>query len=580
MGAALLNRIRRLVRPPILADEHQNRLAGLIYYFLLALMVGTSLNLLAVVAGGVHTDRTVFPILVFLLSLPSFAALRRGYVRAIGLLLTCEVWLLATSAAVTGSGIFAYSLSLYAVAIVLGAVILGERPAIAVTALSILATIILALMQGWGVFPGKTILTPSNVATIYVGLYLGVFTILYLTARSIRNTLARVQRSEQALGERNRELELEIAKREYAFNTLHTSEEKYRLLFDVSLLATVIYDPGGEILMINKNFAAGFGKVPEDCVGKSVFDLLSPDLSSFLRRETGLIIETGRGSTREVQFPDGRWFQTDVQPVYGAPDRLYGLQLVARNVTENKQMQQDRAALALAVEKASFLTDFLATLSHDIKTPLSVINISLYLLERLDDPQQQQENIAAIREQTQIVQRFIQDILTVSRLDYQPTLDREDLDLGVLLSEIIRRLAPKAERKHIQLRLDMPESRPSISGDYEHLDRAFTNLIDNALNYTPENGRVEIQVRAEGDRLVVDIADTGIGIKEQDLPHLFERFYRSEEARAFEKSGSGLGLAIVKKILDLHEGTIEVSSVADKGTTFRVQLPSLQPVAT
>jgi len=580
MGAALLNRIRRLVRPPILADEHQNRLAGLIHYFLLALMVGTSLNLLAVVAGGVHTDRTVFPILVFLLSLPSFAALRRGYVRAIGLLLTCEVWLLATSAAVTGSGIFAYSLSLYAVAIVLGAVILGERPAIAVTALSILATIILALMQGWGVFPGKTILTPSNVATIYVGLYLGVFTILYLTARSIRNTLARVQRSEQALGERNRELELEIAKREYAFNTLHTSEEKYRLLFDVSLLATVIYDPGGEILMINKNFAAGFGKVPEDCVGKSVFDLLSPDLSSFLRRETGLIIETGRGSTREVQFPDGRWFQTDVQPVYGAPDRLYGLQLVARNVTENKQMQQDRAALALAVEKASFLTDFLATLSHDIKTPLSVINISLYLLERLDDPQQQQENIAAIREQTQIVQRFIQDILTVSRLDYQPTLDREDLDLGVLLSEIIRRLAPKAERKHIQLRLDMPESRPSISGDYEHLERAFTNLIDNALNYTPENGRVEIQVRAEGDRLVVDIADTGIGIKEQDLPHLFERFYRSEEARAFEKSGSGLGLAIVKKILDLHEGTIEVSSVADKGTTFRVQLPSLQPVAT
>ncbi|HLY27441.1 MAG TPA: ATP-binding protein [Aggregatilineales bacterium] len=580
MGAALLNRIWRLVRPPILADEHQNRLAGLIHYFLLALMVGTSLNLLAVVAGGVHTDRTVFPILVFLLSLPSFAALRRGYVRAIGLLLTCEVWLLATSAAVTGSGIFAYSLSLYAVAIVLGAVILGERPAIAVTALSILATIILALMQGWGVFPGKTILTPSNVATIYVGLYLGVFTILYLTARSIRNTLARVQRSEQALGERNRELELEIAKREYAFNTLHTSEEKYRLLFDVSLLATVIYDPGGEILMINKNFAAGFGKVPEDCVGKSVFDLLSPDLSSFLRRETGLIIETGRGSTREVQFPDGRWFQTDVQPVYGAPDRLYGLQLVARNVTENKQMQQDRAALALAVEKASFLTDFLATLSHDIKTPLSVINISLYLLERLDDPQQQQENIAAIREQTQIVQRFIQDILTVSRLDYQPTLDREDLDLGVLLSEIIRRLAPKAERKHIQLRLDMPESRPSISGDYEHLERAFTNLIDNALNYTPENGRVEIQVRAEGDRLVVDIADTGIGIKEQDLPHLFERFYRSEEARAFEKSGSGLGLAIVKKILDLHEGTIEVSSVADKGTTFRVQLPSLQPVAT
>src|SRR5258708_33765896 len=125
----------------------------------------------------------------------------------------------------------------------------------------------------------------------------------------------------------------------------------------------------------------------------------------------------------------------------------------------------------------------------------------------------------------------------------------------------------------------MPRALPPIFANYEELKRVFTNLIENALNYTRENGLVDIRTLAEADKAVVIIADTGIGIQEKDLPHIFERFYRSDQARLFDNSGSGLGQAIVKKILEMHAGTIDVTSVLNKGTTFQLQLLIAQPAS-
>jgi two-component system phosphate regulon sensor histidine kinase PhoR len=213
-------------------------------------------------------------------------------------------------------------------------------------------------------------------------------------------------------------------------------------------------------------------------------------------------------------------------------------------------------------------------MSHDLKTPLTVINNSLYILERITDPASQQDKIKSIRLQTRLLEKYIQDILTISRLDHLPELVHETVNLNTLLGDVAERLRASAEEKKLTMTLDLDQKLPTISGDQTELNRVFINLVENALQYTAANGSIALQTRVESDFAVIEVADSGMGIPETDLLHIFERFYRSKEARAVESRGTGLGLAIVRRIIEMHSGKIEVDSVLGQGTTFRVYLPT------
>jgi signal transduction histidine kinase len=224
-------------------------------------------------------------------------------------------------------------------------------------------------------------------------------------------------------------------------------------------------------------------------------------------------------------------------------------------------------------ERAENLRDFLSTISHDLKTPLTLINTSLYLLERVGDPVRQKEKIEAIQAQVFLLEKYINDILTISRLDHTPSFDRQPVDLNRLVRNIEQRLRPSVERKNLTTSLDLRQEATAVFGDEQELDRVLVNLIENAVNYTPHNGTVTIRTLRERDCVVAEITDTGIGIPENELPHIFERFYRATQARSVEPRGTGLGLAIVKRILELQGGSIEVQSIEGQGSTFRVLLP-------
>lgn len=243
------------------------------------------------------------------------------------------------------------------------------------------------------------------------------------------------------------------------------------------------------------------------------------------------------------------------------------------DITERKQIETQRLELALTQERIELLTEFLGNISHDLKTPLSVINNSLYLLERINDPERQKDKVNIIKQQTRLLEKYIQDILTISRLEHSPQLERKPVDLNQLLRDILHRLLPSAERKHLQTTLDLAASLPIIIGSERELDRVLVNLVENAVNYTPHTGSICLRTQAQASSAVIEIIDTGIGISSNDLPRIFERFYRADKARSTEEGGTGLGLAIVKKIIDLHGGSIEVESQPGKGSTFRVRLP-------
>jgi signal transduction histidine kinase len=243
------------------------------------------------------------------------------------------------------------------------------------------------------------------------------------------------------------------------------------------------------------------------------------------------------------------------------------------DITDRKQAEARKLELALEREKVELLRQFIANVTHDLKTPLTVIDTSLYLLRRNDDPSRTTEKLNIIQEQTRILSDFIQDLLMISRLDYIPQLDFKPVQLDVLLNTTLRQMRARIESKNLHTHLKQNGKVPAVLGAEDELSRAFSNLLENAINYTPEGGTVLCELDQQDPYLVVTVADSGIGIDRRDLPHIFERFYRAEQARSTVSTGSGLGLAIVKKVVDLHQGRIEIDSTPGKGTTFRVMLP-------
>jgi two-component system phosphate regulon sensor histidine kinase PhoR len=166
-------------------------------------------------------------------------------------------------------------------------------------------------------------------------------------------------------------------------------------------------------------------------------------------------------------------------------------------------------------------------------------------------------------------------MLTMSRLDYAPDLLLRPVDVNRIVADVRERLEISAEKKNIEIHLELDQHPSKMLADESELERMLVNLVENALNYTPAGGKVWIRSYTQSDLICVEIRDTGIGIGEKDLPRVFDRFYRADTARSTKISGTGLGLAIVKRIVEMHGGEIEVQSTLGEGTTFRIQFPAV-----
>ena len=175
-----------------------------------------------------------------------------------------------------------------------------------------------------------------------------------------------------------------------------------------------------------------------------------------------------------------------------------------------------------------------------------------------------------------LLQTYIDDLLVLTRLDRLPDLTFVPLNVNRLLHDAETHVAPAAVEKGIVLRLRANAGLPAILGHERDIYRAMTNLIENAIHYTHAGGSVTVSARSDDSDVVIEVADTGIGIDPAEVDRVFERFYRSRQAQDMRSNGTGLGLAIVKRIIEVHAGTIEVESTPGVGTTFRIRLPLAQ----
>jgi signal transduction histidine kinase len=255
-------------------------------------------------------------------------------------------------------------------------------------------------------------------------------------------------------------------------------------------------------------------------------------------------------------------------PVPSAQDELQRLTLTINDLLDRLQ------ALFNAQRR------FLADASHELRTPLAAMKGNIDILQRgaVRDKVLLEESLYDMRHETDRLIRLVNDLLMLAKNETTESMRLEIVDLTSLVLEVVRELRPLAQQQRVELRLDVHDV-VMLNGDRDRLKQALLNLCMNALQHTPAEGNVTCALVRSGEMVQVHIRDTGVGIAPEDLPHIFERFYRADRSRTRQthvtSTGAGLGLAIVKYIVEAHGGSVTVESTVRVGTVFHVVLPCL-----
>lgn len=255
--------------------------------------------------------------------------------------------------------------------------------------------------------------------------------------------------------------------------------------------------------------------------------------------------------------------------------RLYAA--ATRAAEERKVLlDSEREARADAERTNQLKDDFLTTLSHELRTPLSAILGWAQVLRRgTRDQADLHRGLQSIERNARAQAQLIEDLLDMSRITSDKVLlDLQTIVPASIIASAIETLRPAADAKHIAIHSNIASDAGTITGDPSRIQQVIWNLLSNALKFTPQGGRVEISVRREASRLAITVADNGVGIKKDFLPHVFDRFRQADASTTRRHGGLGLGLAIVKHLVEQHGGTVTVSSAGDmQGASFTVRLP-------
>jgi two-component system phosphate regulon sensor histidine kinase PhoR len=239
---------------------------------------------------------------------------------------------------------------------------------------------------------------------------------------------------------------------------------------------------------------------------------------------------------------------------------------------QNARLQEELAIVkhqAKQITKTEALREFIGDMSHDLRTPLTVMKNSLYLLRQPLPPEKQARHLDILEKQVEHLHDLVNDMVTMSRLDAEmTTFHVKRMPLNEVVEECLEIVYPLLQEKDIALEVILSPDMPLVMLDRNKVARAIMNVLENALTYTPAGGHIRVETNREDEYILLDIADSGIGIEESDLPYIFDRFYRADRARSSYTGGAGLGLTIAKRIMERHHGGINVVSRAGQGSTF------------
>ncbi|AZR74450.1 hypothetical protein BBF96_14270 [Anoxybacter fermentans] len=340
------------------------------------------------------------------------------------------------------------------------------------------------------------------------------------------------------------------------------TNEKERLATILKNMADglIALDAEKKVILLNPAAADIFGIKEEEARGKLLIEIIRNQQLTEAVQKAYEILEPVNTEI-SLYYPKEVILRAHLAPIIRNYDQIRGMVLIFTDITELRRLERLRS-------------EFVSNVSHELKTPLTSIRgyVETLLEMELDDPSVIKCFLGVINRESQRLSRLIDDLLDLSRLEGKRHQKLTPTRLEKVVENVISILAPEAEKKGIDLLVDIPENLPRVMGIEEQLNQVLINLVDNGIKYTPANGKVSISAEPEGDWVILKVADTGIGIPEEDIDRIFERFYRVDKARSRQMGGTGLGLSIVKHIVKGHGGEIEVESEVGKGTIFKVKL--------
>lgn len=324
-----------------------------------------------------------------------------------------------------------------------------------------------------------------------------------------------------------------------------------------------LFDRNGRIDLVNPSAERILGVSKYEAVGRTYVETLK---NYPLIRIIDEVHRSGKPQSGEISliFPAERILEAHAAPVFGERQEPRGVVLVLHDISEIRRLERVRA-------------EFVANVSHELKTPVTAVKgFAETLLEgALYNSRACEEFVGIIGEEAERLNRLINDLLSLSRIESREMkLQLEPLELGPEIKQIVDKIKPRFQKKDLALGVTAPGHPVVALADRDRLEQVLLNLLENSLMYTPSGGRVEVGVQESEGMVVVSVSDTGIGIPPDDLPRIFERFYRVDRARSRKLGGTGLGLAIVKHIVEAHGGRVWVESEVGKGSTFYFTLPS------
>jgi len=337
-------------------------------------------------------------------------------------------------------------------------------------------------------------------------------------------------------------------------------------VFNAFDFGIILIDGRDMVFFINTYFLDLLGKTHDDSIDYTVDEVIEhEDLKSFIQQQN-LVEGHHDANGMEMRFEETnpekfyRAFSSNITDAEGA---VFVKLIMMENISKEKEAEKSQQ-------------DFVNHIAHELRTPLT--NIKAYNEMMMDgeikNAEMQKEFFNTINDETNRLAKLISSILELAETEIGQLAAKKDMvKTDWLLEGCIEAVEAVAKEKNMIIERKVPDNFPKISGDKEMLKSALINILGNAVKYSPENGTITFAIKETDQMVVFEINDTGYGIDDRDIPHIFEKFFRSENDQVLNESGSGLGLAITAEIIKIHDGVIEVQSELGKGSRFTITIP-------
>ncbi len=321
----------------------------------------------------------------------------------------------------------------------------------------------------------------------------------------------------------------------------------------------IAFDMEGKVILINPAASRLLQVLPTDDSFKKIFN---SKLNIDINMEKIIYLENWTSTEQKVKVGD-RVLNLFFAQFKDEKDRPSGIMVMIQDITEHVKLDEMRK-------------EFVADVSHELKTPItSIMGYSDTLLEGEYDKETQERFLKVIATESRRMAKLVTDLLTLSRFDNNQILQEKTMfDLGTLVKQCQENLEIQVSQKNHKMECFVTADVPPVYADREGIERVVINILTNSIKYTPEGGSIKIYVGFVYNDAYIKVIDNGIGIPEDDLNRIFERFYRVDKARTRKMGGTGLGLSIAKEILDRNNGSIDIKSEEGKGTEVVIRIPT------